>query len=333
MITGIHIGLLQRISMAKPIENDAPNFSAAFGYTAEGVAKRKAVINGQAAIDILSDEESLKNFRKTMMEEDGIFIDGDKRLLGLGNLGVVARLAAKRGENDEAREVPGAIARVEYIAMVPSHIVLQPAFARTYDEGMMNGEKYKLYVVPDAPNIPDMPVENRDILNTFRVLKAEKKEHTFWDMERSAFAYLKNPEGEIIRYPDTDGVPESFRGRPIAFIRDLNAMDQDTRQRDEKDKYDNLHVNVRQFFLREMPELVEMRDDEPALKPGALEPAPKECVDACMQQYATTAKLADTLREHGVEPTLSITPPTLITAARMREIGTKPLHEASASRA
>lgn len=312
------------------IENDAPNVSAAFGYTAEGIAKKKTVVGGQSAMDFLSDEDSLKSLRKKMMQEDGIFIDGDERLIGLGNLGIVSRLATKRNEGEQAHEVPGAIVRLEYLSPVLHDIVLHPAFSKTYDETMMNQEAYKIFIVPNAPDLPDMPVTKEDILNTFRVLKAAHLEHTFWDMEVSAFAYLKNPEGEIIRYPNTPETPVEFRGRPIAFIRDLNAMDQATRGAHEHgDEGTSVHTNVRQWFAQEFPDMVEIKEGETVLKKEALKPAPAECVEACKQQYAVTARLGEILQEHGITPNVIPTPPALQSAAAMRAVGTTPSHESA----
>jgi hypothetical protein len=134
-----------------------------------------------------------------------------------------------------------------------------------------------------------------DILNTLRVLKAEKSgkqdengnDITFdqhltdlagTHFPAKHFAYLKDTAGNYICYPPDASDPE-MAGRPIAFIRDLNAVpgkkpgeDLKPQDRIQSDAGTALHL------------LRSLHIDKERLKP-----APQECVDACNQQDAVIA--------------------------------------------
>jgi hypothetical protein len=276
--------------------SNAPNFQEAFNYSQAAVARSYDKSNDFSAIDEYADVETLKKLRERILKEDHLRIDGDERLLGLGSMGVVTKPSAQAG-NHPPEDLPGAIARLEYLTPMEHAIVLKAAFSKQYEEENMLGEKYKLLVVPYAPDLPDKPVTTDDIKRTLQVLKAEHLDQTLWDMRPGAFSFLKSPEGALIRYPDTQTVPEDFRGKPIAFVRDLNAMDESLTQRDDTGKalpQQKLAMNLRTWLEGYIPDY------------SALPPAPRECVEACKQQYATTAALADTLRKHGVTPNTTI---------------------------
>jgi hypothetical protein len=66
----------------------APNVGSAFNYTDDKF--NKVMLPGNSsAFDDLSDADSVKTLR-FKMAEDGIVIDGDDRLLGMGSMGVIA---------------------------------------------------------------------------------------------------------------------------------------------------------------------------------------------------------------------------------------------------
>jgi hypothetical protein len=275
-----------------------PNFGEAFNYTDKRVDE--LLIPGNASsIDSLSDLDTVNELRKKM-DADGVRIDGDDRLLGLGSMSIVAKTASTK--SGAPVEMPSAVSRIEYMQPEIHDIVLRPAYKKDYEEGVLTGDNYKHYIVPSAPDVPGTTITNEDILRTIQVLKADNKDSKLWDIQPSAFVFLKNEQGGLISYPDTAETPENFRGKPIAFIRDMNAMDATLTKSDR----------IKDWLKSKMD-----------VDYDTLPPAPRECVEACHQQYAITSKLAAELQTNGIEPNVPIPgAPGVQTGARGTEVGT-----------
>jgi hypothetical protein len=280
----------------------APNVGEAFNFTDDKF--NKIMLPGNSsAFDDLSDADTLKSLR-IKMGADGLVIDGDDRLLGMGSMGVIAFGASSKSDGasiDNPTDIPGAIVRVEYLnPVLDSNIVLQPAFNKEYEEGMLTGANYKVIVVPSAPDVEGMEVGLDDIKRTIQVLKAEGKDQTLWDIQPSAFTFVKGEDGEVLRYSSGDNVPDDFKGKPIAFVRDLNAMDRDS------DSIDR----VKTWLAARNIDY------------DKLEPATPQVLEDTKQQFALTAKLAATLEEYGIKPNVKIPePPMGIQQAQGEEVG------------
>jgi hypothetical protein len=184
--------------------------------------------------------------------------------------------------------------------VLDSNIVLQPAFSKEYEEGMLTGANYKVMVVPSAPDVPGMEISTDDIKRTIQVLKAEGKDQHLWDIQPSAFTFVKGEDGEVMRYSSGNDVPDDFKGKPIAFVRDLNAMDRDS------DSVERVKTWLAQ------------RD----IDYDKLEPATPQVIEDTRQQFALTTKLAGTLEEFGIKPNVKIPePPMGVQQAQSEEVG------------
>lgn len=219
------------------------------------------------------------------MREDGLCVDG--RVIGAGTIAYVFNTASCRNPNgterDTPAEIPGAITRIESIEKFDHPIVMLPAFKKSYTP-----LEYQVHVVPFAPDNPEMPVSYDDIKRTLGVLKADNSLHRIYDIEKTNFVFLKKDDGDVIRYPNSPDTPENYRNKPIAFIRDLNSIPKDFGKSgipSVADSWLKTHVDMRV-------------DDLPA--------APRECVEACKQQYEFTRKLAHELQQAGIEPNVPI---------------------------
>lgn len=229
-------------------------------------------------MELTADIDALKVLRTEMLA-DGLMLDG--RLMGVGTLGMVFKAAYAKDETVIPQDIPEGVVRIENIAPLEHPIVLSSAFHKQY-----TGE-YEVCIVPNAPDIEGMPVTFEDIKRSIQVLMADEKAVHLWDFEPDNFVFLKDPAGNIIRYPDGDDIPEDFRNKPIAFIRDLNAIPKDVDTSEEA-----------AGILRAAREL----KDKLGIDIKDLPAAPRECVEACKQQYARTAQLSETLKRAGLVP-------------------------------
>ncbi len=165
---------------------------------------------------------------------------------------------------------------------------------------MLTGANYKVMVVPSAPDVPGMEISTDDIKRTIQVLKAEGKDQHLWDIQPSAFTFVKGEDGEVMRYSSGNDVPDDFKGKPIAFVRDLNAMDRDS------DSVERVKTWLAQ------------RD----IDYDKLEPATPQVIEDTRQQFALTTKLAGTLEEFGIKPNVKIPePPMGVQQAQSEEVG------------
>jgi|GEM_PF-2733594 len=223
------------------------------------------------------------------LAEDGINLDG--RIFSAGNLAIASRTGDKHKQ-----EIPDAITRIEYVGE-PGHSVvsLRPAFGKFYAGGA-----YYACVVPYAPDIEGMKVTDDDIRRTIQVLKAEKKgmpkgqsKADFVNHLRpDNMVFLKNEDGQVMRYPENASDPD-FAGKPIAFIRDLNCIQKDLRLARSLKNMGDAEIALEEMGAPKLADLPE---------------APKECVEACKQQYELTATLHQNLKEQGVMPNIYLPP-------------------------
>lgn len=274
-----------------------PNFGTAFNYTSDKI-DTLLLAGNSSSLDSLSEADTVLELRKKM-DAEGLRIDGDERLLGLGSMSVVARTASTK--SGQPVEMPNAISRIEYMQPEMHDIVLRPAYVKEYTEGTITGDNYKHYIVPNAPDVPGTTITDADIKRTIQVLKADGKDNKLWDIQPTAFVFLKDEQGGLMSYPNTPETPEDFRGKPIAFVRDMNAMDATLSKSDR----------IKDWLKTKM-------DVDYDTLPGA----PRECVEACKQQYALTAKLAAELQANGIEPNVPIpAAPAVQSAAKGAEVG------------
>ncbi len=283
------------------LHNGAPNFGQAFGYSTR---KINAVLADDSVLDVFAQPEALDALRKSI-EADGLRVDGDERLVGLGKFAVVTRVASTKNDGTPV-EIEDAIGRIETMGLVENPIILQKAYAKKYDEITdIAGNAYGHYIVPNVPDIEGQKITFDDIKRTAQVLKAANADHMLWDIQKSGFAFLKDPDGNIMRYPDSAETPEDFRGKPIAFVRDLNSVSTDYQE------------GVESGQKRVAVALAMTLEDYKALPA-----APAECVEACKQQYVLTARLADNLRKNGIEPNVDIpAPPSVQSKVASEQVG------------
>lgn len=268
------------------MEDQLPVFDKVFGYSQEKIIS--LMLEGNtSSLGAISEENSVRELRGEL-EKDGIFMDGDRKLLGLGNQAIVARATFRDKEAGGEIYIPEAVTRLEYMEPLMHDIILRPAYKKEYEQQTLTQAKYKTYIVPFAPDIEvdgqPITITADDIKRTIQVLKADGKAEHLWDIQPSAFVYLKGADGKIITYPDTEETDKEFRGKPIAFIRDLNAVDSTT----STVTYKGWLKNNLDMTFEDLP------------------PAPRECVEACKQQYAHTKHLADQLKVAGIKPNVPI---------------------------
>lgn len=282
--------------------NGAANFGQAFGYSPR---KINAVLGETfSVLELNSQPETLDTLRAAI-EADGLRVDGDERLVGLGKFAVVTRVASTKNDGTPV-EIEGAIGRIETMGLLDNPIILQKAYAKKYDV-IKDGEDtaYSHYIVPNAPDIEGQKITFDDIKRTAQVLKAAHADHMLWDIQTSGFVFLKDPDGNIMCYPDSAETPEDFRGKPIAFIRDLNSVSTDYQKDVESGQ-------------RRVASALSMTLEDYKALPAA----PAECVEACKQQYILTARLADNLRKNGIEPNVDIpVPPSVQSKVAAQQVG------------
>ena len=118
-------------------------------------------------------------------------------------------------------EISGGVVRIGMIdAPAESAIVLQPAAAFHYKRPDAP-EGLQVHVMPFAPDVGE--VTTSDIINTLRVLKTENLLTKLSDISPGQFVYLRGQDGNLLCYPDTLA-DEAMCSKPIAFIRDINAI-------------------------------------------------------------------------------------------------------------
>lgn len=261
---------------------------------------------GPNGLEAMATEEGITGLRD-QMAQDNISIDG--LMFKAGNLAILSGLAAIRDKESVKRDsplvLPTMVARIENSEALEHDVVLAPMFKKAYEGVDLVGEmaKYYTYIMPFAPD-QEKEVGMDDIKRTIQVLKADGKAHHLWDVTKDNFVFLEGLDHKLLSYPSSEDVPADFRGKPIAFIRDLNAV---PKMVDEKKALPRLQGWVRKNLNIEY---------------DALEPAPRACVEACKQQYALSAALGEELREVGITPNVDIpAPPPLQTNARGQEAG------------
>jgi hypothetical protein len=157
---------------------------------------------------------------------------------GRGPLNGMAMGGTPNGMNTlifNSRDVPGAVIRIGQSDDPPdSPIVLGSVADFRYQSTGALGQNYQVHVVPNAPGVGE--VTPLDVVNSLRVLKAqgvaEDRPHgwmdTTADINTTQFVQLRDNAGNVIRYPD-GMADENLRGRPVAYIRDLNMSQAQTK--------------------------------------------------------------------------------------------------------
>ena len=237
--------------------------------------------------------EQVQALHDNMRDQHHISVDGDL-MFNAGSIGLISRPASTITK----QIIPDAIARIDNVETLINPAVLHPVIHHRFDGPV---GPYHLYVLPNAPDLlnPDTNkrVTNADVKRTIRVLKANDKEHCFWDFRKDNdnFVFLKGVDGEILRYPVIPNDPDfhghkdrngKIAGEPIAFIRDFNSTSIEGNRQYGLDRLEKIFLNY---------------------PPDQLPAAPRECVEACKEQYKLSAKLIDHLQEAGIEP--NIMPP------------------------
>ena len=253
-----------------------------------------AKIDGSSIDSTAFDEDAVTAFREGLRKDK---IDLDGRIFEAGTFALVSNT----GSVTTGQTVPDAITRLEYLSEVMlDPIALRPVFEQSYADG-----QYHAYIVPNAPNIEGMEVKDEDIKRTVQVVKASGNESLLSDIRASSFVFLKDENGEVIKYPE-NASDDDFKGKPIAFIRDLNAFPKDPKVAEMLRKTNNAEETIATMGLD--------------LK--TLSPAPEDCVEAAKQQYAFTARLAENLKANGIEPNVPVpSAPTKQHDARATQIG------------
>jgi hypothetical protein len=168
----------------------------------------------------------------------------------------------------QAASIPGAVVRLGQLDNPPeSDIVLRPlarlVYKGTSDISPLLAPEYQVHILPFAPDRGK--VSTLDIVNTIRVLKAEGNIEKLVDVSDTQFVFLQDEKGNTLRYPDN--LPdETLRGRPIAFIRDINAIQDDARTASQLSGTGNAGL-----FLEELAKLFRLgRWQEPQAEKGTL---------------------------------------------------------------